>query len=142
MKFPKIYNLILIVLFFCMIIVIAVFRIKSENKELDSLREEYPLISFEESLFTSIADINQGDPQIFRNNPHQVYLTLLDGRKRRLVVGYEHNQGLMLDDVLENGDSLIKFSNSFKVTIQKTNLSDSSIFEFDLHDDLGYPMKK
>ena len=123
-------------LIFLMVFILAVviyynYSTRKTEEILKQLHKDYPAISI----------IEHGNPEIFRNHPHQAYLTLDGLAKKRIRTGYELVQELMLDDVLEPNDRLIKEAGTDRVQIYKIKSNDTLIYEFELRDDLGYPLK-
>ena len=133
-------------LIFLMVFILAVviyynYSTRKTEEILKQLHKDYPAISITEKIDAIISNIEHGNPEIFRNHPHQAYLTLDGLAKKRIRTGYELVQELMLDDVLEPNDRLIKEAGTDRVQIYKVKSNDTLIYEFELRDDLGYPLK-
>jgi len=135
-------GLIFIVVFIIAAIIYYQYSTRKTQKIVENLKKEYPSISIEEGVNAVITNVSHGDPDIFRNNPHHAFVTLGGSIKKRIVASFELNQELMLDEVLEEGDRLVKESGTDRFGIYKIQSNDTLVYEFKLQDDLGYPLKK
>ena len=107
-----------------------------------ALRKEYPSIGFEEGLNARITKIYNGDPKVFRNHPHQIFLVLDNSLNKDIRASFELNQKLTIDEVASIGDRFIKEPNSYMFNIYKISEGDTLKYEFELRDSLGYSLNK
>lgn len=115
---------------------------KRKERIKDQLREEYPPVTIEKNINGKIKSIYHGNLGIFRNSPHHAYILLKDSTKLQLHASYELTHELSLDEILQVGDFLVKESGTNTFLVYRIENSDTLIFNFELNDDLGYPLKK
>lgn len=135
-------GLIFLAIFIPSVIIYYNYSTGKTDKIIEELKKEYPSVAIYEEIDAIISNIDHGDPEKFRNHPHQVYLVLDGSIKKRIRTGYELTQELMLDDVLAEGDRLVKESGTDILHIYKVQSNDTLKYIFELRDDLGYPLKK
>ena len=115
------------------------YQVSRHERITSDLTKDFLLIKKEEELFGTITDVWQNDPSVFRNHPHQAYITIDDSIKRMLTVGYEIQTNQKLDSILEPNQYIKKSKGSTMVKL--TNQNDDE-FIFHLTDGLGYPLNK
>lgn len=139
----KLYpGIIFIVIFISAVVIYYRYSTGKTEKILEQLKKEYPSIAIDEKINATVTNIDHGDPEIFRNHPHQAYLILDNSIKKRIRTGYELTQELMLDEVLEEGERLVKGYGTDTLYIYKIQSEDTLKYTFQLRDDLGYPLEK
>jgi hypothetical protein len=117
------------------------YDIRKSKKFFASLNKEYPSITPEERINAKITRIYSLDPKKHRNDPYQVYLVLDNTIKKDLHGLRELTTGLMLDEIVEEGDHLVKEANSYMFFLYKIKANDTLKYEFELCDVSRYPLR-
>lgn len=142
MKRNNIISLIFVFVFLMAFIFFFKYDTGKKEKLLRQLAEEFPAISLDQRLEGIVMQIYQPYPQVFNNDPHQVYLLLNDSLKRRIKTGLEMDKSIVLDSALNVSDHLVKEPGSDVLFVYKVLDNDTIKYRFQLRDDLGYPLRK
>jgi hypothetical protein len=138
-------GLLLLVIFIPSIIIYYNYDQAKKNRLRDRIRDQYSIIFIEEELHGYITNvIYQLDPNVFRNDPHSVYVTFNDSLNKRISAvsaDAKPDEKQLLDDIIKIGDYLKKKSGSNKLDISKIQNGDTLKYSFVLCDDFGYPLK-
>ena len=134
-------GLIYLAIFIPSVIIYYNYSTGKTEKYFEALNKEYPSITINEKIDDRIISILSINPQISRGNPHKAYFVLERAGKKR-VFGFNSKEDFVLDDVLEVGSRLIKESHSDRFFIYNVQENDTLKYEFELEDDLGYPLYK
>lgn len=135
-------GIIFLVIFILVAFIYYQYDTRNSEKLSEQLKKEYPSISVSENINAVITNIFHENSDVFRNNPHHAFVTLDGAIKKRIIASFELTKKLMLDEVLQEGDRLVKESGTDRFDIYKIEPNDTLIYEFKLQDDLGYPLKK
>ncbi|MCZ8215895.1 MAG: hypothetical protein O9262_06620 [Cyclobacteriaceae bacterium] len=117
------------------------YHTRRTQRILDGLNKEYPIISISEAIYGVVTQIDHPNSNVFRNNPHHAFILITDSIKKRIRTGFEISKRLTLDEVLKEGDLVIKESGNDFLSIYKIHGNDTLKYDFELSDDLGYPLK-
>jgi hypothetical protein len=142
MKRNNIISLIFVFVFITAFIIFFKYDTGKKEKLLRQLAEEFPAISIDQRLEGTVMHIYHPYPEVFNNDPLQVYLLLNDSLKRRIKTGHELDKSIILDSVLNISDYLFKEPGSDVLFVYKVVGSDTIRYSFQLRDDLGYPLRK
>jgi hypothetical protein len=129
------------------------YRVDYVERLAHDLKEEFPAITFEDSVEGIVTKIVPLDSRTFRTVPDRVLIILNDSLKRRIRAGVELNKKTIrlydgtvvpsgIGEVLQEGDRIVKESRSLVVSVNKTYKEENVVYQFELKDDLGYPIGK
>lgn len=140
-------TLVLVLLFIVSAALYYKFDITKTQRILEELNTEYPAISTEDEIKGVITEVIQNPfPKVFRNNPNHAFVIINESLKKRIKAHYQKadsndERNIVLDDIISEGDMLMKEKGSYVFHIYKAQGSDTLKFTFELSDDLGYSLK-
>ena len=107
------------------------YDLKENRKFIQKINEEYLSISFSDSLNSNVLVLR--DPffgSSFRKSSNTVFFQLWDGSKRGVSTSSEikSNGSILIRNILEPGDLILKNSNSNFISIVKEDSFDTLIF--------------
>src|SRR5258708_3637108 len=112
-------GLLLLFVFVTTMILYHQYNTNKMEKIVEQLKKEYPAINVAEQVTGRVSNIYHPYPKLMREHPHQALIQLDDSLKRRLRTGYELTNSILLDDVLEIGDLLMKKAAGDRLHIHK-----------------------
>jgi hypothetical protein len=151
-KFNAKHLIFIVVMSICFVVYYH-YSIKKTEMIWEELKKEYPALSYESELDGVITRIVQPDPKVFRNVPNRMLVMINDSLKIRLRAGKElKNKTFVLNDgtvrpmqlgeALSEGDKVVKEAKISILSIHKIQNGDTVFYDFELTDDLGYPLTK
>ena len=107
------------------------YDLKENRKFIQKINEEYLSISFSDSLNSNVLVLR--DPffgSSFKKSSNTVFFQLWDGSKRGVSTSSEikSNGSILIRNILEPGDLILKNSNSNFISIVKEDSFDTLIF--------------
>jgi hypothetical protein len=126
------------VVFFTVVLIVGYVYFQVQYRKISEnrlrLQQEYIELTPSDSLAGRVQKVYQGNLNLYRNDPYQVYITFSDGTKWSVagdIAGPGHSP--TVDDVIQVGDSLLKRTyDSFFVVIKGVNQVDTSSYYFEL----------
>lgn len=133
-------GLFILPIFIISVIIYFNYDMSKKKAIIEQLNEEYPLIIISENINGVVTSIHEPDLQIFRYSSTFARVILNDSIKRRIKTSTYDK--VVIGEVLQVGDRLIKESGTDRFSIYKIKNGDTLKYSFELRDDLGYPLSK
>lgn len=134
-------GIVLVVIFFAIAIRYEKYENRRVDEMFDQLNKEYPAISIDERVNSTILTIYHPDNQGVRNNPYHAYLILAGKGKRRVITGNDLNHDLTFDEAIEIGARLMKDPGTNKLKVITLMAKDTVTYQFEMKADDFSPLK-
>jgi hypothetical protein len=132
------------VFFVLLFLVTAIIYHYCTTSQMDDLLNEV----YEEFEFVGISDEINGKISIVSSYPSPIrdskmcpLIRSRDFGNKMICTLSDKESKFRLGDVIEAGDSISKVVNSYIITVYKKQKGDTSIYEFELCDDHGWPLE-
>lgn len=123
-------NIIKYSLIITMLLLVVLGSMHYQNRVVNKMQLEFPVVTTSEDIMGVITSIEHIDGFGFRNDPHQAFIIVDGFIKKDLHVSFEKQTNLVLDDILNTGDSILKDENSTTIVIRnKINQREKYYFE-------------
>jgi hypothetical protein len=139
-NYNKPLTIFFLVTFIPLVILFYYFTTRHTDQLLEEVRQEFEFVGIEDEIHGKISIVSSYPYPIRQTNMCALLRSRDFGNKK--ICTLDHKQSKCeIGNVIEIGDSISKEADSYKITVYKKQEGDTAIYEFELCDEHGWPLK-